>query len=82
VLDEVTADDAALATLPLPVDRLSALAVGRSGGAVRVTVPASAEIDEPVVLRLSGDDASRTVWGHVVVDVKPFARARSTSTLA
>jgi Fe-S cluster assembly protein SufD len=75
VLDEVPADDVALASLPLPVDRLSALAVGRSGGAVRVTVPASVEVDEPVVLRLSGDDAQRTVWGHVVVDVKPFARA-------
>jgi Fe-S cluster assembly protein SufD len=75
VLDEVAVDDPALASLPLPVDRLSALAVGRSGGAMRVTVPASLEVDEPVVLRLSGSDALGIVWGHLVVDVKPFARA-------
>jgi Fe-S cluster assembly protein SufD len=75
VVDEVAADDPYLASLPMPVDRLSALAAARAGGAVRVTVPQSLELDDPVVLRLSGDDATRTVWGHVVLDVRPFARA-------
>jgi Fe-S cluster assembly protein SufD len=75
VIDEVTVDDPALATLPLPVDRLSALAVGRAGAAMRVTVPQSLEVDDPVVLRLSGTDAASTVWGHVVIDVQPFASA-------
>ncbi|MFN8156631.1 MAG: Fe-S cluster assembly protein SufD [Candidatus Nanopelagicales bacterium] len=74
VLDELAADDPALATLPLPVDRLSAVALGRSGGAVRVTVPEPAA-QEPVVLRLRGDDAAAVVLGHVVLDVKPFAQA-------
>jgi Fe-S cluster assembly protein SufD len=74
VLDELAADDPALQTLPLPVDRLSAVALGRSGGAVRVTVPESAST-EPVVLRLRGDDAAAVVLGHVVLDVRPFAQA-------
>ena len=75
VVDELEAGDPALSSLPLPVDRLSALAVARCGGVVRVTVPQSAELDEPVVLRVTGDDVASTVWGHVVIDVKPFARA-------
>ncbi len=74
VLDELAADDPFLATLPLPVDRLSAVALGRSGGAVRITVPESVG-DEPVVLRLRGDDAAAIVLGHVVLDVRPFAQA-------
>ncbi len=74
VVDELPADDPFLATLPLPVDRLSAVAVGRAGGAVRVTVPESAP-HEAVVLRLRGDDATAVVQGHVVLDVRPFAQA-------
>ncbi|MBI1377228.1 MAG: Fe-S cluster assembly protein SufD [Frankiales bacterium] len=74
VVDELAADDPALAGLPLPVDRISALAVARADGAVRVTVPESAA-DEPVVLRLRGDDAASVAWSHVVLDVRPFARA-------
>ena len=74
VIDELTADDPALLGLPLPVDRLSALAVANAGGAVRVTIPESAAA-EPVVLRLHGDSADALVWGHVVLDVRPFAQA-------
>jgi Fe-S cluster assembly protein SufD len=75
VLDELAADDPALLGLPLPVDRLSALAVARAGGAVRVTVPESASSDEPVVLRLTGESIDQLTWGHLVIDVRPFARA-------
>ena len=74
VVDELASDDPALAALPMPVDRLSAVALGRSGGAVRITVPESAAA-EPVVVRLRGDDAEAVVLGHVVLDVKPFAQA-------
>ena len=74
VIDELAADDPALLGLPLPVDRLSALAVANADGAVRVTIPESAAT-EPVVLRLRGDSADALVWGHVVIDVRPFAQA-------
>ncbi|HET7902594.1 MAG TPA: SufD family Fe-S cluster assembly protein, partial [Candidatus Nanopelagicales bacterium] len=74
VLDELPADDPFLATLPLPVDRLSAIAVGNAGAAVRITVPESSPA-EPVVLRLRGDDDAAVVQGHVILDVRPFAQA-------
>jgi Fe-S cluster assembly protein SufD len=57
------------------VDRLSALAVANAGGAVRLTVPESVPADEPVVLRLRGESADDLVWGHLVLDVRPFANA-------
>jgi Fe-S cluster assembly protein SufD len=74
VVDELAADDPVLLGLPLPVDRLSALAVANADGAVRVTIPESAA-NEPVVLRLHGDSADALAWGHVVLDVRPFAQA-------
>ena len=74
VVDELAGDDPALLGLPLPVDRLSALAVANADGAVRVTIPESAA-PEPVVLRLRGDSADALAWGHVVIDVRPFASA-------
>jgi Fe-S cluster assembly protein SufD len=64
--------DPVLARAPLPVDRLSALAVARSGGAVVVEVPAEASLDRPVRIRLAG---SGLVWGRWVVDVGRFAAA-------
>jgi len=39
-----------------------------------VTIPESAA-GEPVVLRLRGDSAEALVWGHVLLDVRPFAQA-------
>ncbi len=74
VIDELAADDPALLGLPLPVDRLSALAVANADGAVRVTIPEAAGT-EPVVLRLHGDSADALAWGHLVIDVRPFAQA-------
>jgi Fe-S cluster assembly protein SufD len=75
VLDELAPGDPALLGLPMPVDRISALAVARSRGAVRITVAKDLEPADPVVIRLSGTDADAVVWGHVVIDVRPFARA-------
>jgi Fe-S cluster assembly protein SufD len=69
-----TADegDPVLARAPLPVDRLSALAVARSGGAVVAEVAAEASPDRPVRIRLEGDGR---VWGRWIVDVGRFASA-------
>ena len=60
--------------VPLPVDRLAALALQRSGSALVVRVPKALETDQPVVLRLSGTGTEQVVWGHVVLDVAEQAR--------
>ncbi|HWH28499.1 MAG TPA: Fe-S cluster assembly protein SufD [Mycobacteriales bacterium] len=71
----VDADDALRADLPLPIDRLAALALERSGGSLVVRVPKGAELDRPVVLTLTGTGTDEVVWGSVVVDVAEQARA-------
>jgi Fe-S cluster assembly protein SufD len=71
----VPADDPVRADLPLPVDRLAALALQRSGGSLVVRVPKGAEPSSPVVLRLTGTGGEQVVWGSVVLDVAEQARA-------
>jgi Fe-S cluster assembly protein SufD len=61
--------------VPLPVDRLAALALARSGAALVVRVPKGLELDAPVILRLSGSDIGEVVWGHVVLDIAEQSRA-------
>jgi Fe-S cluster assembly protein SufD len=72
---EVEAGHALLDTVPTPVDRLSALAMSRSNGALVVTVPPDLELDEPVTLYLSGTGEPDVVWGHLVLDIGPYAKA-------
>ena len=60
--------------VPAPVDRLAALALQRSGGALVVRVPKGLETDEPVVLSFEGAGTEQVVWGHVVLDVAEQAR--------
>jgi Fe-S cluster assembly protein SufD len=74
-LREVAAGDALLGDVPVPVDRLSALAMSRSNGALVLTVPAEAELTDPVVLHLSGTGGSDVVWGHLVIDIGAHAKA-------
>jgi Fe-S cluster assembly protein SufD len=71
----VEADDPLLKGLPDPVDRLAALARQRSGGAAVVRVPAEAQLDRPVTLRLSGTGSEDVVWGQLVIEVGAFAKA-------
>ena len=71
----VDADDPVRKDVPEPVDRLSALAMSRAGGAVVVRVPARSEVAEPVVLRLHGTGGDDVVWGHVVLDIGDEAAA-------
>jgi len=61
--------------VPLPVDRLAALALARSGAALVVRVPKGLELDAPVILRLSGSGLGEVVWGHVVLDIAEQSRA-------
>jgi Fe-S cluster assembly protein SufD len=74
-LTSVEADDPLLKGLPEPGDRLAALARQRSGGAAVVRVPAEAQLDRPVTLRLSGTGSEDVVWGQLVVEVGAFAKA-------
>ncbi len=64
----VPADAPELDDLPLPADRLSALAVQRSGLATVVRIAKGAVLTEPVALRFSGTGAKEVVWAHVVVE--------------
>jgi Fe-S cluster assembly protein SufD len=60
---------------PEPVDRVAALAVANSGGAVHIDVPAEAVLDQPVIIKLHGVDAAQQVFGHLVITVGAHARA-------
>jgi Fe-S cluster assembly protein SufD len=72
---EVGRDDPLLATVPVPVDRLSALAMSRAPEAVVISVPAEAQLDEPVVVHLSGAGEPGVIWGHLVLDIGHHAKA-------
>jgi Fe-S cluster assembly protein SufD len=71
----VEADDPLLKGLPEPVDRLAALTRQRSGGAAVLRVPAEAQLDRPVTLRLTGTGSADVVWGQLVIEVGRFAQA-------
>ncbi len=72
---ELSTDDAVSLGGTAPADLPAALAVARSGGALLLDVPAEAELDQPIVLRLTGTSIDETVWGHVVVRVGAHAKA-------
>jgi Fe-S cluster assembly protein SufD len=74
-LTTVDAGDPLLKELPEPADRLAALTRRNAGGATVVRIAAEAQLDRPVTLRLTGDGAEDVVWGQLVVEVGPFARA-------
>ncbi len=61
--------------VPLPVDRLAALALQRSGEALVLRVPKALEVDAPIVVRLAGTAVDAVVWGHVVVELAEQSRA-------
>ena len=60
---------------PAPVDRLAALSVANSGGAVRLHVPDGTELDAPVRIRLRGATPEQLVWDHLVVTIGRSAQA-------
>ncbi len=61
--------------VPLPVDRLAALALSRAGEALVLRVPKALEVEAPIVVRLSGTGSDEVVWGHVVLELAEQARA-------
>jgi Fe-S cluster assembly protein SufD len=56
-------------------DRVAAAAYGSFAQATVVTVPREAVVAEPTVLTFRGEGADGAAYGHVVVDVQPFAEA-------
>jgi Fe-S cluster assembly protein SufD len=72
---ELAQDDPSLADLPLPVDRLSALAYSRAGRADVVRIGKGVELAEPLVVRLRGTGTDEVVWRNLVIDVGEQAGA-------
>ena len=60
-----------------PVDRPSALAANLAGEAVKIEIPAGTQLDEPVVITLTGQDAASLVYGQIVC----VAGANSSATV-
>jgi Fe-S cluster assembly protein SufD len=70
-VETIGADHELAGSVLLPADTSAALAM--SGFAKGTLVRISGELDEPTFLRFEG--AGGTSYGHVVVDVAPFAKA-------
>lgn len=58
-----------------PMDRLAALAVAYSQGALLIDVAPEVELAEPLVFQLTGEAADQVVWGHVVLRLGRYAKA-------
>ena len=72
-VETVGRDDERLGRAGVPGDRVAARAYSSFEKATVVTVPAEAVASRPTVLSLRGEGG--TAFGHVLVDVRPFARA-------
>ncbi len=75
VLREISTAEAVDLGVPPPVDRPSALAVARAGGAILVEVPAGRELAEPAVIELTGAGADHQVYGQLVFRIGAHASA-------
>jgi len=67
--------DPRLGTAFVPANRVSARAFASFEEATVVTVPTGVESNEPTWITVRGDDAGGAAFGHLVVNVEPFARA-------
>jgi Fe-S cluster assembly protein SufD len=71
----VGSDDPAIADVPLPADKLAALALRNADGATVIRVAKGAELERPAVIRLGGNGTEAVAWGHLVIDVGAQATA-------
>jgi Fe-S cluster assembly protein SufD len=67
--------DPRLGTAFVPADRVSARAFGSFDEATVVTVPSGVESTTPTWITVRGENADGAAFGHLVVNVEPFARA-------
>ena len=70
----ISSVDARAEHLP-PNELPAALAVERSGACRVIDIPAEWSSDEPILVRLHGDDADTLVWSQLLVRVGNHARA-------
>jgi len=75
IVEAVARDDARLGRSFVPSDRVSARAFASFAEATVITVPAETEASRPTVVTIRGDDVAGASFGHLLVDVKPMARA-------
>ncbi|MGE9807647.1 MULTISPECIES: Fe-S cluster assembly protein SufD [unclassified Janibacter] len=73
-LTEITSEQARALADVAPGDRAAVLAVANADGALRLDIPAEAELDEPVRLQLTGQGGA-AAFGHVVVTAGHHSRA-------
>jgi Fe-S cluster assembly protein SufD len=73
--ENVERGDPRLGTTYVPADRVSAQAWASFAEATVVTVPAELEGTTPTWITVRGEDSSGAAFGHLVIDVKPNARA-------
>ena len=72
---EVPTAQAASRCASAPIDRIAVLAAKHAPATTVVSVPAEAELAEPVVLDLHGTDAGAVAWGSILIEVGAFAKA-------
>jgi Fe-S cluster assembly protein SufD len=72
-VDFVGRDHPRVGTALAPADRVSALAAARAPGVVLVSIPAGAELSEPITLRSIGKPGLN--YGHFVIDAGERSRA-------
>ncbi|MDQ1602822.1 MAG: Fe-S cluster assembly protein SufD [Actinomycetota bacterium] len=72
-VETVGRDDERLGKAGTPADRVAARAWSNFEKATVITVPTEQVASRPTMLRLRGEGG--TAFGHVLVDVKPFAQA-------
>jgi Fe-S cluster assembly protein SufD len=71
----VDRSDRRVGSVLTPFDRISALAMGRAGQALLVSVAREVEVAEPAVIRLAGTGIDALAFGHVLIEVGELAAA-------
>ncbi|WP_435123334.1 Fe-S cluster assembly protein SufD [Micromonospora tulbaghiae] len=74
-VDRIGRDDPRVGSVLTPFDRVSALAYGGADGALLVRVDRDAVVEQPVRLRVVGENAEALAFGHTFVEVDRFAEA-------
>jgi len=74
-VETVGRDDERIGRAGAYTDRVAAAAYGSFEQATVVTVPKEAVVAEPTVLTFRGEGVDDAAYGHVVIDVQPFAEA-------
>ncbi|MEO6471077.1 MAG: Fe-S cluster assembly protein SufD [Aeromicrobium sp.] len=68
-------DDERLGSVYTPTDRISAQAWNSFGKATLISIPANAEIADPINVTLRGEGIDGVSFGHVFIEVGQFAKA-------